>query len=111
MIISFFNSYRIYEVPNRFSYQHILLLLIDVIYIFLLIFLLRKKSNQLKRKILLGLTIACCLIFAGRMFFGWEQSRIFNNGSKVTLLPIELCNINIIITLIALVINKKFFNN
>ncbi|HAR57320.1 MAG TPA: hypothetical protein DCR62_01005 [Acholeplasmatales bacterium] len=111
MIISFFNSYRIYEVPNRFSYQHILLLLIDVIYIFLLIFLLRKKSNQLKRKILLGLTIACCLIFAGRMFFGWEQSRIFNNGSKVTLLPIELCNINIIITLIALVINKKFLNN
>lgn len=45
------------------------------------------------------------------MFFGWEYSRIFNTGSKVTLLPIELCNINIIITLIALVINKKFLNN
>lgn len=108
MIISFFNSYRIYEVPNQlFIPTYFIITHRRHLYFFTYLFV-RKKSNQLKRKILLGLTIACCLIFAGRMFFGWEQSRIFNNGSKVTLLPIELCNINIIITLIALVINKKF---
>ena len=97
MIVSFFNSYKIYEVPNRFSYQHILLLLLDIVYITLLIFLFKKKSHTTKKYILLALTIACCVIFAGRMFFGWEESRIFNDGSKTTLLPFELCNINIII--------------
>ncbi len=111
MIVSFFNSYKIYEVPNRFSYQHILLLLLDIVYITLLIFLFKKKSHTTKKYILLALTIACCVIFAGRMFFGWEESRIFNDGSKTTLLPFELCNINIIITLVAILIDKKFLNN
>ena len=45
------------------------------------------------------------------MFFGWEWSRIYNDGSKTTLLPLELCNMNIFITLLALVIDKKFLNN
>jgi hypothetical integral membrane protein (TIGR02206 family) len=45
------------------------------------------------------------------MFFGWEWSRIYNDGSKTTLLPLELCNMNIFITLLALIIDKKFLNN
>lgn len=111
MTISFFNDYSIFEVPSRFSYQHVVYLLIDVLYIIGLVLLCRKLSTKTVRIILISLASICCLIFLGRMFFGWEWSRIYNDGSKTTLLPLELCNMNIFITLIALIINKKFLNN
>lgn len=97
--------------PSRFSYQHVLLLLIDAIIFFLVIFLLRKKSQKFQRNFLIILNIICAIIFAGRMFFGWEGARIYNEGTKSSLLPLELCNINIYISLIALISNKKFLNN
>lgn len=111
MILDFINTYSIFEVPSRFSYQHVVYLLIDIIYIIGLIFLCKKLSVKSTRIILISLSGVCCLIFLGRMFFGWEGSRIFDNGSKTTLLPFELCNMNIFITLLALIINKKFLNN
>lgn len=111
LTISFFNDYSIFEVPSRFSYQHVVYLLIDVLYIIGLVLLCRKLSTKTVRIILISLASMCCLIFLGRMFFGWEWSRIYNDGSKTTLLPLELCNMNIFITLIALIINKKFLNN
>lgn len=49
--------------------------------------------------------------FCRENVFGWEESRIFHQGQKETLLPLELCNINIIVSLVALLINKKFLNN
>ena len=110
-MLSIFNDYKIYEVPNRFSYQHLLLIFIDIIYIFSMIYFLRNKSKKTQKIVLLSLNIACALIFAGRMFFGWEGSRIYNEGSKTSLLPFELCNLNIFISLIALIIDKKFLNN
>lgn len=111
MIFSFFNDYKIYEVPNRFSYQHILLLLISAIYIILVIFILKKKSYKTQKIFLVTINICCIIIFSLRMFFGWEGSRIYNDGNKTTLLPFELCNLNIFITLIALLTNKKYLNN
>ena len=101
MILDFINTYSIFEVPSRFSYQHVVYLLIDIIYIIGLIFLCKKLSVKSTRIILISLSGVCCLIFLGRMFFGWEGSRIFDNGSKTTLLPFELCNMNIFITLLA----------
>lgn len=111
MYLTFFNEYSIFEVPSRFSYQHTLFLLIDILYIVGLVFLCRRLSKEKTRIILIILSIVCCLIFVGRMFFGWEGSRIYESGSKTSLLPFELCNMNIFITLIALIINKKFLNN
>lgn len=111
VILTFINNYNIFEVPSRFSYQHVVYLLVDILYIIGLIFLLRKKDQKVIRTVLIILSSICCLIFMGRMFFGWEGSRIFEKGSKTTLLPLELCNINIFITLIALIVNKKFLNN
>lgn len=101
----------IYGVPYRFSYQHILLLLISISYILALSMILRQKSFNSQRLVLLFLIIISSLIFVGRMYFGWEGARIYNKGSKTTLLPLELCNINIFITLIALLINNKRLNN
>lgn len=111
MLFAFDNDYSIFEVPYRFSYQHVFYLLIDILYILGLVFLCRKLSQKTTRIILIALASFCCLIFIGRMFFGWEEARIYNDGSKTTLLPFELCNMNIFITLIALLINKKFLNN
>ena len=111
MILSFFNDYSIFEVPSRFSYQHVVYLLIDVLYIIGLVFLCKKLSKKTVRIILISLASICCLIFLGRMFFGWEWSRIYNDGSKTTLLPLELCNMNIFITLLALIIDKNNFTD
>ena len=111
MFLTFFNEYPLYEVPSRFSYQHVLFLLFDIVYIIGLIFICKKLLKNKTRLFLIILSSICCLIFVGRMFFGWEGSRIYENGSKTSLLPLELCNMNIFITLIALIINKKFLNN
>ena len=111
MNLTFINDYSIFEVPSRFSYQHVVYLLIDIIYILGLVFICKKLSTKKVRIILITMASVCCLIFMGRMFFGWEWSRIYMDGSKTTLLPFELCNMNIFITLIALLINKKFLNN
>lgn len=110
-ILAFFNNYPIYTVPNRFSYQHILLLLLDAIIFFIIIYFFRKKDKKVKRNILIIINIICIIIFAGRMFFGWEGSRLTGDGTKNTLLPLELCNINIIVSLVALIVNKRFMNN
>lgn len=110
-MLTFFNRYKIYEVPSRFSYQHILLLLIVVIYILLMCFLLKNKSHKTQKIILLSINIACAVIFALRMFFGWEGSRIYNSGSKTSLLPLELCNLNIFVMLAAIITEKKFLSN
>jgi uncharacterized membrane protein YwaF len=76
-----------------------------------MIFTLKKRSHGFQKTVFLILIGLSMLIFAGRMFFGWEGSRIYNGGSKVTLLPLELCNINIIVTFVALLINKKTLNS
>lgn len=111
IVNSFFNGYKLYEVPNRFSYQHVLLLLLTGICIFLIIYFLRKASHKTQRIFLIVIISVCMVIYAGRMFFGWEDSRIYNDGSKTTLLPLELCNINILVAFAALLLNKKFLNN
>jgi uncharacterized membrane protein YwaF len=111
MFLSIFNGYHVYEVPYRFSYQHLLLLLLDILYILMLIHILKKKSHGFQKTVFLSLIGLSLLIFAGRMFFGWEWSRIYNRGSKVTLLPLELCNINIVVSFIAIIINKKTLNS
>lgn len=107
-IYSFFNKYKIYEVPNLFSYQHVLLLLINIVYIILLCLILKNKSRKTQTITLVIINALCVLLFVGRMFFGWESSRIYNHGSKVTLLPLEFCNINIFITLITIITKSKF---
>ena len=111
MFLGFLNDYSIFEVPSRFSYQHVVYLIIDILYIISLVFICKKCSEKTVRKILITLSAVCCLIFIGRMFFGWEWARIYMDGSKTTLLPFELCNMNIFITLVALIINKNFLNN
>ena len=106
-----FNDAPIYVVPYLFSYQHILLLLISVAYIICLCLILRKRTYKTQRIVFITIMSICCVIFFCRMFFGFEHARIWNEGSKTTLLPLELCNLNIIITLIGVIINKKFLNN
>ncbi len=110
-IFTFFNNYKIYEVPNRFSYQHVLLLIFAAVYIFLIVFLLRKASFKTQKSVLLGINIACIIIFSLRMFLGWDGSRIYQDGSKTSLLPFELCNLNIFVTFLAIIINRKLLNN
>ena len=105
------NSYPIYEVPNRFSWQHITFLMIDVIFIITFLFILKNKGRKTQSIALYVLSIINVILFSGRIFFGWENARIYNSGEKTTLLPLELCNLNIYITLLTLLLNSKTKEN
>lgn len=110
-MLTFLNDYKIYEVPNRFSYQHILLLLMDIIYILMISLLLKNKSKKTQKIYFLVVNFLCIGLFVGRMFFGWENARIYNQGSKTTLLPLELCNLNIFVSTFTILLNKKTLYN
>jgi hypothetical integral membrane protein (TIGR02206 family) len=107
MILTFFNSYKIYEVPSRFSYQHCLLMMFSLLYIVAIAFLFRYKSKEKQTILMISLSVCMALVFFGRLFFGWEGARIGASGSKTSILPLELCNINIYVTLLACITKKK----
>lgn len=104
------NTYPIYTVPFVFAYQHILLLAIMAGYVTLMCFVMRRRTKKTQRLTMIIIMSACCVIFAGRMLFGFEGARIYNRGSKTTLLPFELCNLNIVVTLVAVVADKKWLS-
>ena len=99
------NSFHIYEVPNRFSWQHIIFLMVDVILILILLSVFKNKNRKTQIIALSVLALINVIIFSGRVFFGWESARIYNDGIKTSLLPLELCNLNIYLACFTLILN------